>query len=205
MTKSEIKSLVEKGLKEGDYWSAVSLVQKYLFLNKKDDEVWCMLGILRDHLAQTKKFFLLKHYYHLLAVRCYRRALALNDRSKCGLLGMSRVYWHQDKYDKALTYLDQTQQIYDNDPEVYLLLANVHKAAQHYDIAEKFYQKVIKLKPDNYGAYFNLVRIYIDMGQSSQARLFFDRGQAVANKTQLSDLEREVIEDINTKIKALEG
>ncbi|NCN07085.1 tetratricopeptide repeat protein [Candidatus Falkowbacteria bacterium] len=161
------------------------------------------MGILYDHLAQTKKIICKKLLLHHKAKNIYQQILKHYPKSKKGLIGLGRIYWHKNKASKSLSYYNQALAITPNDAQILNSMANVYKMSGDDKQAQQYYQKAIATSQATYGTYFNFVRLLIRTNQKKKAQEILDHGKKLSRSQKLSKTEKEIISDLENQIKNL--
>ena len=82
-------------------------------------------------------------------------------------LGLS--YEQQGNYDLAVQEFDKAIKMSDGDFRPFFYAGNVYYKKKEYKLAEKYYNKALRIAPDNGDVHNNLAWVYIDTGKYEDA------------------------------------
>ena len=74
-----------------------------------------------------------------------------------------------EKYQQAITKLDQAVRDAPDDADLLNLVAYSHRKLDHFDIALDYYLKALKIDPEHRGANEYLGELYLKLGQPEKA------------------------------------
>ncbi len=153
---------------------------------RKNEEMLHRLGLMYDHVffkdrAKQKP-------YEDKAISIYKAILKINPNSYKATWGIGRVWWHR-KNKKALPYVLAAYELISKtkDPAapkglytqnvgmIYEMLGDVRKA-------EQWYKKGIKVTPEDWGVYLNIISFYHRKKTVIKAKPFLPKYEQLLKK-----------------------
>jgi tetratricopeptide (TPR) repeat protein len=153
--------LVRRYRLQGHFEEARSILNEALIIDPRSSEVYLEWGEL--NLAQKKGD---------LALKAFQSAFALDLKNSDALLGLARAY-HQLHNDNAFLVYAGYLQIEPKDYWGYMELAQWFKEDKHYEMAEYYLSRAIKIEPDFDQAYTDLGQVLDDQGQYQKEEAFY--------------------------------
>lgn len=101
-----------------------------------------------------------------------------------------------EKYQQAISKLEQALTKSSDDPDLLNLMAYSHRKLNHFEIALDYYQKALQIKPGHRGANEYLGELYLHLGQLEKAeeRLAVLDKQCFFGCDEFDDLEKAIDE-----------
>ncbi len=126
--------------------------------NKKDPQVWIMLGDINQQLRVFDK-----------AESCYRRALKIKSNNVPAHNRLAMLYHGQGKFARAEPCYRRSLKLDNNQPTVHFNLGAILQELGKLDDAVEQYRQAIEQKPDYAKAYANLGFIFRRQGMTEEA------------------------------------
>ena len=150
---------------------------------EEDDVVLSRLGLMHDHLAQ--KYPKKRIKYENRALGLYNKALKFHPDSHNATWGIGRVWWHR-KSKKALPYALKALRLAKKaNAPIGIYTSNVglvYKFIGDNKMAEKWFLKAIKVEPDNWGPYLNLITSYRQNGNIEKTKKYLLKFEKLVKK-----------------------
>jgi tetratricopeptide (TPR) repeat protein len=173
---------------------SVDLLKKAIELNKKDGELGLYIN-RRVIVSGNKPVELVDVYerigFLLYRLKRYREAIEYYDKA----LGMhpktlhflykALIYKDLSLYDKAKEALERVILTESNDEvkaKAYFLRANIEFKQGHYDKAEEFYKKVLKIDSQNAESYYYLGKISHLLRKNKEFREYMKKAAQLGHK-----------------------
>jgi tetratricopeptide (TPR) repeat protein len=123
--------------------------------------------------------------YHALkrdndAEKEFNRAIRLNPSDVCAYNQSARMYYDQDKYQKAIGPLKQVVALKPNSSNAHLYLGNAYGFSREYESAVESYKEAIRLDPRNVRAHLQLGIAYGYMRRYEEAVAAFKEALKVS-------------------------
>lgn len=150
---------------------------------EKDDLILSRLGMMYDHLAL--KYPTKRIKYENKALSLYKKALKFNPNSHKATWGIGRIWWHR-KSKKALPYAIKAIRLAKKSRDPYgIYISNVglvYKFIGNDKLAEKWFLKAIKIEPNNWGIYLNLIVLYEKNKQVDKIKKYLPKFKKLVKK-----------------------
>ena len=151
--KDKYKNRLEVGLKffkQAEYQRALKEFNK-LALNNKD-------FLFHWYLAHT--FFKLFDYSS--AIKSVKKSIVLKEKDSLNLSFLAELYLAINKYDFAISTLEEILIIEAKNTNALISLAKIYTEKGDFVKAEEYYFLALECEPDNYGIYYELIKLNND-------------------------------------------
>ena len=91
-------------------------------------------------------------------------------------------------FQSAIGLYERAIEKVDNQPELYLYLANAHQAAENASSAEQAYRQALRIDPNFAQAHAGLGRLYFEIGREGPAFQSFDRAVSLGDEASIKFL-----------------
>ncbi len=119
-----------------------------------------------------------------IAKELFEACLAIKPKSAATLFHLSKIYWHKDEPEQAIT-LAKTA-VHENSKNIWykLYLVELYNSTKNYDEASKLLKNLIKLYPENENLYIELSEMYVSENKFIEAIQTLEN---LENKIQVSN------------------
>ncbi len=141
--------------------------------NQKEDDETVDLKEIQSVVARNRTELgdrLLGRGRMIAAVQEYQRALQASPHSPIILNRLARVLVQREKYDEALAYLKQAQELDPDNVGTYIQLGRVYNAKKNYAQARAALEEATQINPFNPTIYRYLSESYAALGEQDKAK-----------------------------------
>jgi tetratricopeptide (TPR) repeat protein len=182
----EVFAIVNNAMINFRYSTAARKLERILQKYPLEEQWWCYIGMLYDHLALRQRTQHPRQYYQRLAVRACHQALKLKPDSACAYEGLGRVYWHNGN-KRAIYYYNKAYRITKRRSRSLnynvMNLANVYFKLKKYKCAEKLYLRYAEQWP-HFGVFHALTELYIRTKHPLKANYYLKRAKKALARDQ---------------------
>lgn len=121
---------------------------------------YCTL-MIKQQKSNHKALYLMGYAYHMMghlykACEYYKKTLAVNDKYDIAYCDLGLVLMELNAFKEALEYLNIASYLQPGNLDYLSYIAECHYALKEYALAEKTFESILALSPDNVQIYFNL-------------------------------------------------
>tara|TARA_Y100000590_G_scaffold41305_1_gene44057 strand:- start:1266 stop:2921 length:1656 start_codon:yes stop_codon:yes gene_type:complete len=154
--------------KKGNLKLAESLYKKIIKVNKKNFEVFFLLGSLCLQKRDFKE-----------AINLLDKAIKIEPKNANSYQNLGYAFTELGEFEKAKLALDKAIEIQPKHADAHFNLANVYKQTRNFEKAKIYYEKTIQIQPTNASALNNLANVYKRLGKFQQAIKSYNKAIAV--------------------------
>ena len=162
ITKKNYQKKIETGLvffKNANYHKGLKIFKEIEKIENKDFLVYWYLG--HTHF---------KLYNYNEAIECIKKSIELKSEDTLNLNFLAKLYVSNNQYEKAILILEKLLILDNANKEASISLAKIYTDKGNFKEAIKNYHLILENEPNNYGVYYELIKLKKDYLNESLIR-----------------------------------